>query len=122
MSRYGYRELGPDEEPNDVSDSDDWAAKMTLPNGTSLPIGDAGNRDHSGAGQVAFAGDYIGVEEVRGPGGNAEFMVAFSDNRYNIRPWQTEFGGPVTPGDGGGATPSSWPPTIRRVPSLASRA
>ena len=29
----------------------------------------------------------------------SEFMVAFSDNRYNIWPWQTEFGGLVPPGE-----------------------
>jgi hypothetical protein len=97
VSRYGYRELEPGDLPENVTDSDEWVAKMELPNGTSYPIVDAGNRNHSGAGQVAFAGDYIGVEEVRGEG-NAEFMVAFSDNRYNIWPWQTEFGGIVPPG------------------------
>ncbi len=97
VSRYGYRELEPGDVPESVTDSDQWVSKMELPNGTTYPIVDAGNRNHSGGGWVAFAGDYIGVEEVRGQG-NAEFMVAFSDNRYNIWPWQTESGGIVPPG------------------------
>ncbi len=120
VSRYGYRELGPGDPPEDVTDSDQWVAKMELPNGTSYPIVDYGNLNHSGAGQVAFAGDYIGVEEVKGPGGNAEFMVAFSDNRYNIWPWQTEFGGPVPQGEEWRYYPVLWRPTIRRVRSPAS--
>ena len=98
VSRYGYREFGPTETPSDVRDTDDWVAKMELPNGTSYPMFDWGNRNHSGAGRVAFGGDYIGVKEVAAPGTSPTFMVAFSDNRYNIWPWQTETGGLVPPG------------------------
>ena len=98
VSRYGYKELEPGDLPGQVSDSDEWVAKMELPNGTTYPMVDYGNLNHSGAGQVAFVGDYIGVEEVKGAG-NAQYMVAFSDNRYNIWPWQTEFGGLVPPGE-----------------------
>jgi hypothetical protein len=97
VSRYGYRELDPEENPSAVSDTDDWVAKMTLPNGTSYPIWSLDNINHSGGGLLAFTGDYIGVEEVRAPG-QPSFMVAFSDNRYNIWPWQTETGGLVPPG------------------------
>ncbi len=73
---------------------------MELPNGTSYPMFDWGNLNHSGAGRVAFAGDYIGVKEVAAPGASPTFMVAFSDNRYNIWPWQTETGGLVPAGPG----------------------
>ena len=41
---------------------------MELPNGTTYPMFDWGNLNHSGAGRVAFAGDYIGVKEVAAPG------------------------------------------------------
>jgi hypothetical protein len=99
VSRYGYREPDPDETPDEVQDDGDWIARMELPNGTTYPIVDLGNRNHSGAGWVAFAGDYIGAEEVPGEDGRAAFMVAFSDNRYNIWPWQTEFGGLVPSGE-----------------------
>jgi hypothetical protein len=98
VSRYGYQELEPGDGPEMVDDSEEWMAKMTLPNGTTYSMVDYGNRNHSGAGQVAFVGDYLGVEEVKTPNGG-EFMVAFSDNRYNIWPWQTEFGGLVPPGE-----------------------
>jgi hypothetical protein len=85
VSRYGYRELEGAEKPSDVSDADSWAAKMELPNGTSYAMVDRGNINHTGAGRFAFAGDYIGVKEVAAPGGGSPtFMVAFSDNRYNI--------------------------------------
>ena len=67
VSRYGYRELGPTETPGQVRDTDDWVAKMELPNGTTYPMFDWGNLNHSGAGRVAFAGDYIGVKEVAAP-------------------------------------------------------
>jgi len=93
VSRYGYREPGPTETPSQVRDNDDWVARMELPNGTSYPMFDWGNLNHSGAGRVAFGGDYIGVKEVAAPGTSPTFMVAFSDNRYNIWPWQTETGG-----------------------------
>jgi hypothetical protein len=99
VSRYGYRELEPGELPSQVTDDqEEWLAHMELPNGTRYKIVDYGNRNHSGGGQVAFAGDYIGVEAIESADGDAEFMVAFSDNRYNIWPWQTEFGGLVPPG------------------------
>jgi hypothetical protein len=99
VSRYGYREPGPTETPSQIRDNDDWVARMELPNGTSYPMFDWGNLNHSGAGRVAFGGDYIGVKEVAAPGTSPTFMVAFSDNRYNIWPWQTETGGPVVPGE-----------------------
>jgi hypothetical protein len=99
ISRYGYRQPEPNETPDDVADDDNWIAKMELPNGTTYPIVDDGNRNHTGGGWMAFAGDYIGVEKVRGEDGNAAFMVAFSDNRYNIWPWQTEAGGLVPSGE-----------------------
>ncbi len=99
VSRYGYRDPGPTETPGQVRDNDDWVAKMELPNGTSYPMFDWGNLNHSGAGRVAFGGDYIGVKEVAAPGTSPTFMVAFSDNRYNIWPWQTETGGLVPPGE-----------------------
>ena len=84
---------------------------------------DWGNLNHSGAGRVAFAGDYIGVKEVAAPGSSPTFMVAFSDNRYNIWPWQTETGRPrARRARSGGTTRSSWLPTIPRASSPASRA
>ena len=98
VSRYGYRELKRTEAPGQIQDNDEWVAKMELPNETSYPMFDWGNRNHSGAGRVAFAGDYIGVKEVAAPGASPTFMVAFSDNRYNIWPWQTETGGLVPEG------------------------
>ena len=98
VSRYGYRELERTETPSQVRDTDEWVAKMELPNGTSYPMFDWGNLNHSGAGRVAFGGDYIGVKEIAAPGTSPTFMVAFSDNRYNIWPWQTETGGQVDPG------------------------
>jgi hypothetical protein len=99
VSRYGYRELQGTDRPSDVTDSDDWVAKMTLPNGTRYAMVDRGNINHTGAGRVAFAGDYIAVEKIAAPGGSPSFMVAFSDNRYNIWPWQTETGGLVPEGE-----------------------
>jgi hypothetical protein len=99
VSRYGYRELKDTEKPSQVKDDGSWVARMELPNGTSYPMFDYGNLNHSGSGRVAFAGDYIGVKEVAAPGTKPTFMVAFSDNRYNIWPHQTETGGTVTPGE-----------------------
>jgi hypothetical protein len=99
VSRYGYRELGANDLPSDVSDTDEWVAKMGLPNGTTYPMFDWGNLNHTGAGTMAFGGDYIAVQEVPGPGDRPSFMVAFADNRYNIWPWQTETGALVTPGE-----------------------
>ena len=98
VSRYGYKEVEGNQKPGDVHDTPDWVARMTLPNGTSYPMFDWGNLNHTGAGKVAFGGDYIGVKEVPGQGGSATFMVAFSDNRYNIWPWQTAAGQAAAPG------------------------
>jgi hypothetical protein len=104
VSRYGYKELQGTDEPSQVTDARDpvtgdfpWAAHMELPNGTTYPIFDFGNLNHTGAGQIAFAGDYIGVKELAVPSGSSPaFMVAFSDNRYNIWPWETVISGGVT--------------------------
>jgi hypothetical protein len=99
VSRYGYKELQGTDRPSDVTDDvDHWAAKMELPNTTTYPMFDWGNLNHTGAGKLAFGGDYIAVKEIAGQSGSPAFMVAFSDNRYNIWPWQTETGGMVTPG------------------------
>jgi hypothetical protein len=96
VSRYGYRELSGQDKPSDVHDTSDWVARMTLPNGTSYPMFDWGNLNHTGAGKIAFAGDYIGVKELATGTGTPAFMVAFSDNRYNIWPWQTVVNGVLT--------------------------
>ena len=50
-------------------------------------------------GGVVDGGDAGGERFVGGADGEAEFVVAFSDNRYNIWPWQTEFGGIVPAGE-----------------------
>jgi len=99
VSRYGYKELEGTEKPSDISDTDDWVAKMTLQNGTEYAMFDWGNLNHTGGGKVAFGGDYIDVKGVSAPNGSPNFMVAFSDNRYNIWPWQTEIGGFVPIGE-----------------------
>jgi hypothetical protein len=99
VSRYGYEELEGNERPSDVTDDvEDWAAKMTLPNGTSYAMFDWGDLNHTGGGKLAFGGDYIDVK-ASPPSGSSTFMVAFSDNRYNIWPWQTETGGLVPVGE-----------------------
>ncbi len=97
---------------------------MELPNdpdgngpltGTRYPMFDWGNVNHTGAGTMAFGGDYIGVKEVAAPGASPTFMVAFSDNRYNIWPWQTERAATSGGRGVGSTTRSSWLPTIRRT-------
>ena len=62
---------------------------MTLPNATTYPVWNHDNTNHTGAGLQAFTGDYIDIENNTAPGEAPAFMVAFSDTRYNIRPWQT---------------------------------
>jgi hypothetical protein len=95
VSRYGYRDLSGQDKPGDVHDTNDWVARMTLPNGTSYPMFDWGNLNHTGAGKIAFVGDYIGVKELATGTTSPAFMVAFSDNRYNIWPWETVVNGAV---------------------------
>ena len=101
VSRYGYRELKGTETPSQVAGHRvtgwrGWTCRTAPP----TPCSTTAIVNHTGAGKLPFAGDYIGVKEVAAPGASPTFMVAFSDNRYNIWPHQTETGGTVTPGDG----------------------
>jgi hypothetical protein len=98
VSRYGYRPFAPTDKPSDVSDTNQWVDKMTLPNGTTYPIWNFDNTDHTGGGLQAFTGDYFDIENNTTPGEAPSFVVAFSDTRYNIRAWQTPTGGLVPQG------------------------
>jgi hypothetical protein len=128
VSRYGYRELiaANGEKPSDVHDTDQWIEKTTLPNGTTYPVLDNGNINHTGAGLSAFTGDYIDVENNSAPGQPPSFMVAFSDNRDNFWAWQTPTGGLVAPGSEPSYfryynAPTSWPPSCSNSLNYGSR-